>query len=254
MPAWKALVILLVLVVLVLGIVFYFVPSTRPMMVKRWAWAANGLKPAQSPREAVDGFKKCIRERNYEALATLYLMGDYQELVRKAADPAQKLGQSIDDLVYNVKEVAALNAPKGMYALSLIDPFPKEVKEVGTLEHKEGEDTASILILIDDEGIRNEASTAGGLDASWKTDAKIIRSLVPEQFTAIKIKNHGEKDKSWKIEIPTDSILSEKVDYLCRNYGNFMRACDNLKYSVKHDAATKSDFENQLRTELDKAK
>ena len=48
--------------------------------------------------------------------------------------------------------------------------------------------------------------------------------------------------------------LSDFVDYLKQNYGNYVRALDNIKYSIKHDAATKSDFENQLHKEIREAK
>ena len=54
--------------------------------------------------------------------------------------------------------------------------------------------------------------------------------------------------------LPALAPAAEKVDYLVQNYGNYMRALENLKYSVKHDAATKSSFEADLRQEIDKAK
>ena len=46
----------------------------------------------------------------------------------------------------------------------------------------------------------------------------------------------------------------DKVDYLKKNGGNYVRGLDNVKYSIKHDAATKNDFENNLEKELTGAK
>jgi hypothetical protein len=256
---------LVVVATLGASLLFWAVPSARPMVVKRWMWASDGLKLAHSPREAVDGFKKCIRDRNYEALATLYLTGDYGEQMRKATNAAKKLGEAVDDLTYNVKEVAHLNAPNGLYALSLLDPFPKDLVEQTNIT-EEGSDKAYIVLRIDNDAVSKAAYQSGGWTQGWQQvfstvpGQKITWSMIPVDalgadgsFTLV-LKHAGEKDKAWKVEFPVTPNLAEKVDYLVQNYGNYMRALENLKYSVKHDAATKADFEADLRQEIDKAK
>src|SRR5438128_1286665 len=60
--------------------------------------AAQGYSPAATPSEALDDFRRALKERNYEA-AELYLGGDYAEQFHKGAKNGQKLGAAIDNLL-----------------------------------------------------------------------------------------------------------------------------------------------------------
>ena len=44
------------------------------------------------------------------------------------------------------------------------------------------------------------------------------------------------------------------MDYLRDSGGNYVRALDNIKYAIKHEAATKLEFETQLKRQLEEAK
>ena len=70
----------------------------------------------------------------------------------------------------------------------------------------------------------------------------------------VEIKLEGDKQKSWKIHFPVTSDTRVRMQYLRDKGGNYRLALDNIKYAIKHEAITKSDFENQLRRELDQAK
>jgi hypothetical protein len=254
MPAWKLL--LLIIVVGTVGAfgLFLLVPSARPAIVKKWFRAAGGYTPAKTPNECLEKFKECMKARDYETASDLYLTGEYKEEMRKVAKQANKLGQAIDDLWHNAFEVANLNSPNAQLGLTLLDPFPKEIK-VRDIKHKEGEDKATAIIEISQDQLSQlkEVKTMAG----WNADPRILLALVPEYFipaAQVDLVYDGEKEKSWKLNFPVTSALREKVAYLKDNHGNYVQAMNNLKYAVKHEAATKGDFENQLRTEISKAK
>jgi hypothetical protein len=280
MPAWKALLFIVVVGAIAAFGLFLFVPGVRPGIVKSWFRSAQGLKPAKTPNECMDRFAQCIKKRDYETAADLYCGGEYREEMQKGAKAATQLGEAIDDLWNAAFDVTKLNAPIAKTVLILIDPFPKEVK-VKEIKHKEGEDKAQALITIGLDQLPDlkEIKQVTGYDY----DSKIERSLLPPDVMVnsctpelgghwVELRNEGEKEKSWKVYFPvTGDIpvvtgtfvrpglsvlpgLRDKVSYMRQNYGNYVQAMKNLKYAVKHEAVAKSEFESQLRSELSKAK
>jgi hypothetical protein len=268
MPAWKALLIVVILAAVVAAGVFYFAPDARPEFVKAWIRKGQGLTPAKTPDEAIDKFKKAIKARDYEA-ASLYCTADYAEQMRKCAKAANRLGKAIDDLLYNVEDVAAINTPKGKLVLALLEPFPLDFHyEIS----KQSEDSALVTIHVEDPKETKTADYISNLQAAeGMVDPRIQRVLVPRvDFPpVVPMKHEGEKEKSWKIDFPVTAAfvwvrpglspinypgMREQVEYLRANYGNYVRALENLKYRIKHEAATKLDFENDLRKELHDAK
>jgi hypothetical protein len=257
MPAWKALLTVVILGAIVALGVFIFFPKMRPPFVKEWFFKAQGYTLAKNPTDAITKFKEAIEKRNYDA-AQRYLAGDYLDEFRRGAEGGQALAQAIDDLRHNVEEVAKINSEKGKVVLQLLDPWPKDWRF--TLNHKEGEDEATAIIAID--LITPEALKYQDLsfNTSWKLDKRIMMSLVPiEAYTTVglpvKLKSEGTKDKVWKLYFPTTDGLHASVAYLKENYGNYARALESIKWQVKNDATvyTKDGFERELRTELDKA-
>jgi hypothetical protein len=262
----------------VASLLFFFVPSTQPAVVKSWIRSAKGLKPAKTPNECLDRFAQCIKKRDYETAADLYCTGEYREELQKGAKAGTKLGEAIDDLWNAAFDVTNLNAPVAKAVLVLIDPFPKEVK-VKDIKHKDGEDTAEAIITIGLDQLPDLSDVKS--ITGWDYDPKIERSLLSSDVMVyacspdgyrVELRNDGEKEKSWKIKFPVTSDwavpsgtvwrpsitilpgLREKVSYLRQNYGNYVQAMKNLKYAVKHEAVAKSEFESQLRNELSKAK
>ena len=224
---------------------FSFFEDARPDFVENWFRKAKGYGPAQTPTEALEKFRECVRKRDYKT-AVVYCGGEYAEYLRMGAKPARKLGDAIDDLHYNVDEVAHINSEKATFVLSILEPFPKDF----VFDLKQSADDRAYAVLAEAAGkpFLNRYET-------WNVDARIFRSLVPSDWNgAVELRYEGSSEKGWKIYFPVSAALRAKVDYLKQNYGNYLRGLENLKYSVKHDAATKSQFEQQLRTELESAK
>ncbi len=251
MPAWKALLFVIVLGVIVATGVFFVMEDMRPPFVERMFLAAGGFGPAKSPSEALDKFREAIRKRNFRAAAT-FCNGEYGDELKRAAKKARALGVSVDELVHNVEDVANINSPQGKIILRHLEPFPRDFKVLTVKETKEGDQkTYGQIALVEGKPI----------DASWqdiskatetKLDPRIIWSLVPNFWNGT-VELTKEKD-GWKIGIPMTPFLREKIKYLKDNGGNYVRAMDNLKYAIKHEAATKLDFETQLQKQLSEAK
>jgi hypothetical protein len=267
MPAWKALVWLLVVAAIVFSAVFYFAPSTRPAFVQRWVWSWHGLKTAATPRETLDKFQDAIKNRQYKAATELYLGGAYKDELRLVTDKAEEYGQSVDNLMYNLKEVARITSPRSEFTLGWIDPFPKETKvENFTYDPDKDPNLATALLRIVEF-----IPTGGGdndrvMTSGWTFDRKIHWSLVPQSATydrgdvllTLHIKNEGTKDKPlWKIHFVAiddneDLAFREKIRFFKDKALNYARSLDSLGQYVKIDASYKErvGFEDGLRKAL----
>ncbi len=275
MPATKALLLVAVLGAGVACLVFIFMPDWRPGVVQGWIDTAGGFTPAKTPSEAIEKFRECIRKRNYKT-ASKYVGGEYREYFAMAADPASKLADSIDDLIHNVTDVAHLNSPDGLYVLESMQPFPKDFKfEVKPATDREFRALAqafpkdfppdSVKVLGDKAAVgqitfelaKPGEAKAGRINTGGM-DQRIFLSLVPLGIKwdgLVGLKEEGnDKEKGWKIYFPLTTDIREKVDYLKHNYGNYTQALSNIKYSIKHDAAGKTEFEGELSKHLVNAK
>jgi hypothetical protein len=251
MPAWKALLFVLVLGLIVATGVFWVLEDARPPFVERMFLASQGFSPAKTPGDALDKFKEAIRKRHFKAAAT-FCTGEYGDELKRAAKKARALAVSVDDLIHNVEEVANINSPQGKLILRRLEPFPRDFKVINIRETKEGDDKTYAQLLLGDDRPINATLTDLSKAAEYQMDPRIIWSLVPNFWDGT-VELRKERD-GWKILIPTTPFLREKIQYLRDNGGNYVRAMDNLKYSIKHEAATKLDFEQNLRKQLDEAK
>jgi hypothetical protein len=269
MPAWKALFMLLVVAAIVGLVVFYFVPSARPAFVKRWFWAGQGLKAASTPRETLDKFQEAIKNRKYEAAVELYLGGPYKEELRLVAEKAEEYGQSVDNLMYNLKEVAKISSPRSEFTLGWIDPFPKEMKvEDFTAEDEKNPDLATARVTVVEHVPTGSSPGDTTLPTGWTFDRRIHWSLVPKSADTdrtggdvtlnVHIKNEGTKDKPvWKIHFVSidnneDPAFRDKIAFFKDKALNYARVLDSLGQNVKIDATYKerAGFEEGLRKGL----
>jgi hypothetical protein len=254
-------------------------PKYRPEFAKKTLRDLSGYTPAKTPSEAVEKFRDCIRKRDYDT-AVLYTGGPYKEYLLMGAEPAAKLAASVDDLAYNVNDMAKINSPDGKYVLDRMQPFPKDFKfsihepptdqefktlyalfpadfpidSIKTLSGKVAIGQISFDLMQPGE------NKAGRMNFS-QFEGKIFLCLVPNPGEWTKVlglvglKEEGnDKDKGWKIYFPMWDDTRQKVDYLKQNYGNYCRALDNVSSSLKHDASTKADFETELSKQLNDAK
>jgi hypothetical protein len=275
MPATKAILWVVVLGAGVACLVFIFKPEWRPPLVQSWIDTAGGFTPAKTPSEAMEKFRECIRKRNYKT-ASKYVGGEYREYFSMAADSASKLADAVDDLLYNVTDVAHLNSPDGKYVLDSMQPFPKDftfdVKPVSDKEYRalaqafpKDFPSDSMKVLGDKAAVGQitfELAKPGdpkaGRISTTGMDQRIFLALVPLGLKwdgLVGLKEEGnDKEKGWKIYFPMTPDVREKVDYLKSNYGNYTQALSNIKYSIKHDAAGKTEFEGELAKQLNNAK
>lgn len=251
MPAWKALLFVAVLGVIVATGVFAVMEDMRPPFVQRMFLASQGFSPAKTPSDALEKFREAIRKRNFTAAAT-FCTGEYGDELKRAAKKARALGVAVDELIHNVEDVANINSPQGKIILRHLEPFPRDFKILNVKETKEGDEKTYGQIVLGDGQPINATLTDVARANEYQMDKRIIWSLVPNFWDGT-VELRKEKD-GWKILIPTTPFLREKILYLRDNGGNYVRAMDNLKYAVKHEAATKVDFEQQLRKQLDEAK
>jgi hypothetical protein len=276
MPATKALFGLVLLAVVVGSIVFVFFPDMRPGIVQSWIDTASGFTPAESPNQALEKFRDCIRTRNYKT-ATKYTAGDYKEYFSLAAAPASKLADAVDDLLYNVNDVVHINSPDAKYVLETMQPFPKDFEFTVTRPVSDS-DYRKLSVLFPTEFPSDQIKVLGdkvalgvikfklappgdakaGRMNMGSFEPKIFLTLVPvgvQWDGIIALKEEGnEKEKGWKIHFPLTNDVKLKVDYLKQNYGNYLQALKNVKYGIKHDAASKNEFESELSKQLIDAK
>jgi hypothetical protein len=256
MPLSKAILWVLVLGMLVAAGLFAFVPDSRPAFVKTILFRAQGFGPARTPAEALDRFREALRKRNYEA-ASRFCGGPYAEEFARAVKGATQLSKAADGLLYNLEEVANINAPKGRYVLHLLEPFPHDFK-VQQVKQSEGGDKASAVISFEPV-----STTDVYFSQPWGVDPRILLSLVPVEEADLPlvlvdyrwtVPLEADQDKVWKIHFAAPARLRDSAAFLRQNAGNYARALDKVRDSVLNDALTKAAFENSLQTALEHAR
>lgn len=247
MPAIKLAGLILVgLVVLAAGL-FTFVPVTRPPIVKGWFRAAQGMAPAKTPTEALDRFRAAVKKRDYETAAE-FCDKDYREQVLKAAKPAQKLGEAIDSLAYQMDKNGVVNQ-KVKYVLRLLEPFPKsyryDVKEKGN---------RAVAVLADDEPLPKLESPLEG--DFFVKHGNMVMSLMPnapgEAWSAVEL----VKDDAgvWRLQVPVTTRLRLSVDALKDNATNYANAISQVRDEVRNNPVTKEQVWNELSKRLSESK
>ncbi|HVS34438.1 MAG TPA: hypothetical protein VMS17_02585 [Gemmataceae bacterium] len=211
--------------------------------------AAEGYQPAKTPDEALDNFRKALKERNYEAAET-YLGGDYVVQFHKGAKNGADLGKAIDTL-FSTMETTGTKSDKVKLVLRLLDPFPSDLK---VLKVEKDGDSRAIATLTEESGAPLQIT---GTFQDWTVDPRMFRSLFRSMPTdgRIELKREGDADKpQWKLYLPVDSNLRQCVDYLADNGSNYVNGINRVKEDLKNDATTKESLENSLKTALKESK
>jgi hypothetical protein len=212
--------------------------------------AAQGFTPAKTPSEAIDGFRKALKERNYEA-AQLYLGGDYAEQFHKGAKTGQDLGVAIDNLL-SAMETTGTKSDKVKLELLLLDPFPPHI-QAPSVKQDGDKATAALTEEI------NTSLLVQGSFADWHVERRIFRSLLPYKSIPVSgtvdLRKEGEGDKAqWKIYLPVTADLRLSVDYLADKGSNYVNAINRVKEDLKNDATTKEGLERALKEKLEESK
>lgn len=212
--------------------------------------AGRGYPAAKTPQEAVDGFKKAIKARDYDVAADVYLTGDYAEQMKKAAPAATALGNSIDALLHQMNN-KGFDSDKAKFLLALMEPLPTEF----TQELTKVSDTESTFKLVEDKnlGLKNDPTWSG-----TSLDTRFYRALCGGAAPATiagKAVLVGEKDKAFRLDVrPLPPSLRASVDRLVDKYKTYVLVIDKMKMAVRNDPMTKADFEDKLKQELERAK
>ncbi|MBY0232907.1 MAG: hypothetical protein K2W96_26795 [Gemmataceae bacterium] len=257
MQATKLIPVLLIGGLLLATGVFYFVPSLRPEFVSRWFRVAQGFSKATSAEDALDKFRKAIEKRNYDA-AREYLTGDYLEQFNKGMERAKLLADSIDNARAALK-ARNVSSDKADLWLYWLDPFPAFKYEV---KNKEGSTYARIHWA--DEAGRFKSIDMGSSSEFARNHAEVLHALLPV-VSAVPADIEAtvkEVDGSWKIDIAVDGRtkygvfgrhVRDGVQALEKRAGNYSNAIDTSKNRLT-DSTVKSDFEKELKSNLDKSK
>ena len=211
--------------------------------------AVQGYSPAHTPDEALDSFRRAIKDRNYEA-AEMYLGGDYSEQFHKGAKNGQNLGAAIDNLL-NTMETTGTKSDKVKLVLRLLDPFPTNLK---VLDVKQSGDKAATAVLAEESGsacrsraISRTGKPTRGCFGRW------CRSVPVTGVVELRKEGDGVNGQ-WKIYLPVTPELRLCVDYLHDNGSNYVNAINRVKEDLKNDATTKESLENALKKALEESK
>jgi hypothetical protein len=211
--------------------------------------AAMGYTPARTPDEALDSFRKAIKERNYEA-AEQYLGGEYFGQFHKGAKNGQNLGVAIDNL-FHTMETTGTKSDKVKLVLRLLDPFPATLK---VLKVEPTGDARAYAVLTEENGSRLDIQ---GTFQDWHVDARMFRSLFrsvpPDGRVELRKEGNGANGQ-WKIYLPVTPELRLCVDYLADDGSNYVNALSRVKEDLKNDATTKESLENALKKALEESK
>jgi hypothetical protein len=250
----KVIPIVLAVVLVLLTVVFFFVPALRPAMVDRWFKSAQGFKPAASAEDALDQFKKAIEKRKYD-IARDYLTGDYLEFFTKGSADAAELAAAIDEL-RDVMKSTGVKSDKVEAALYWLDPFPVFKYEV---KNKQSGGTLGLIHWNEDASRLRDGVPLAVNERYYEKNPRMWHALLPVGTPVPPAMNVVVKDVGggvWKIEMPFqagDRHLRDTVEALRKNATNYRNALRDVKQNIKNNPAVKEDFEREFKTTLEKA-
>jgi hypothetical protein len=182
---------------------------------------ARGYGPAKTPDEALDKFKKAVKDRDY-ATAGKYCGGTYGEQLRRSADAAKELGKALDSVTYNADKRGITLTDRSKALLLVLEPFPVDF-EVADVKKQDDEHATATLL--------------------YKNHWKVPAELKPEG-------DGGER--GWRIFIATTPwLLRGSVDQLLDKHKDYARALEKVSDQIKSkEITTKDDLEQKLDAEL----
>jgi len=202
--------------------------------------SARGYPKAKTPQECVDGFKKAVRDRKYDKAAR-YCTKDYAEQLKRGADAAHDLGESIDDLTHRMRHDGVMTS-EVEFVLFQNDPLPPELKL--TLMTT-GEKEATAAIGLDNPALVSQPTT------TWKYDMWFIRAFYFDYpRDAVRLVKQGDH---WFIDVPVTPDMRTRVDRLVRNHRDYVNAFKKMSEEVRIERTTKNDVTTRLRELLDEA-
>jgi len=208
----------------------------------------TGFTPAKTPDEALDKFRKAIKQREYETAAR-YCAGPYAEQMRKAATAARELGKAIDHMMEAIEKRDLSASDRTKLALLFLEPFPPGFEYV--IEKQTSDDkayaklSASSTVAFKTTDYRFEV---------WNLDQRVLGALwfgIPER---VELRQEGKgNDKDWKIHFPVSERMQKAVLRLIDKYKDYKAALNKVSTGIRTDAVTKDDVDNSVKKELELA-
>lgn len=249
--------IVILAVVLVAGGLLIFAPG----LVKKYFRSAQGFNIAKSPEECIDFFRKAIEKRKYDIAAELYVTGDYKEQLKRAAVAAKALGDSIDNLRYNM-DSRGYDSEKINILLAQLEPFPRDL----TTNNWVKSESEARVDLVETTGF-DLTKTRSVYEIKLGKDAPMLRALTPvpgglvafkgqKLIIPVKMVKVNEKvfdkvEECWKLEITVTQAMRNAVDVLVQRYKPYTKVMESVSDDLRGRTFTVDALESQLKNDLE---
>ncbi len=249
-------IIVLAAVVLGAGYVFVFQRDWLFDVVDKGQQIVEGYEPADTPKKALDSFRKAIKERDYKWAGKLYATGDYAEALQDTHDQARAIGQHIDTIVAYAEENSLDKDHETRSILFALDPFPSNFDVKGKPE--KGKDDKLLGVYKYDLGKLNPQHM---FKVQNRLDPQMFKNFLmfppnnqigKDEF-AVEV-GEGD-DKSWKVKVEWPQFKAEDQQYFKDNYKRYENALADFVENMPKERFTNSDkFRDALVDKLSDAK
>jgi hypothetical protein len=212
-----------------------------------------GYSSASTPNEAMDLFRKAVKNRDYRAAAK-YCTGDYAEQLAKHGSAIYEIGDLVDR-VKNMMSEKGFNNLNAQALVYYLDPFPTElkVKDVRTVKGKKGEHTVGEFQL--------EERVPGPPNFGREVDARMFRNAFHPgtnelradglHVLRVELKAEGESDsKVWKLVIPLSAAKRGDMQFFLDNYRAYATGLNNVRELIRQGRFLPAQFEPELKSIL----
>jgi hypothetical protein len=205
-----------------------------------WLWnSVRGYSAAGTPGEAMDQFRKAVRDRDYKA-AALYCAGEYGDQLARLADDGAAVSAGIERLrnIMDEKGLVTANARSMLYYL---DPFPPQFKVKDVKE--KGAGAAVGYFELEESAPAYPALASGdGVDPRWFRNA-----LHPGRaLYTVELKNEG----GWKLNFALVADRRDAMTYFRDRAKSLLNALDRLRDEARRGQYLKEQFEPELKRVL----
>jgi hypothetical protein len=235
-------VLILVAIVGGIGYVLVFKRDWLFQKVEEGTRLAQGYSAAKTPSDAMDLFRKAVKDRDYKTAAT-YCMGDYAEQLTKGHDAGRAVGKLIDGIV-NFMENKGLKTEKAMTALYSLDPFPGNFKVKDAPQKK---DDAKAIGQFELEPISNVNLLV--MQQIGNVDPLMFKhNLAPLDIRVVEINQTGKgKENAWKLNFPLQPGQVQLISHFLDHHKTYVTGLERFRTELTNERyGSKREFENQL--------
>lgn len=208
----------------------------------------QGYTAAKTPGEAMEMFRKAIKDRAYRTAAK-YVTGNYAEQLTQAHDAAVELGGVIDDLQTYMKN-AGFTSDKTTFFLNMLDPFPGNFRVADT--PKQDGDKAKGMFLFDRIALTNPSadfsSDARSMDGLMFSNNLHPYAIAAKWDFAVDIVAEPQGDsKVWKLAIAVTAPKVQAIGYLKDHYKSYVTGMQKFRTEATNQRyGSKGEFEREL--------